>query len=468
MQRERIVLEVKAEVYSPLVIDKIELIGRMRTSLERMVEETARVASGGKTFYAIYVEGLYGSGKTLLMRKYCNEVLKAVENVIPIYVYLGEQDFRPFSTLKNYRNIVELFITKNIVRPSTIGSPGLWKNRFQVLDKAVKDVENLNISELEKFYKALEVIEREGYYPVVVFDEFERLLYTGEGLRTDEGKKCFAEFAKGYLEVVRGQRFPGVFALVTTFPLLDLLKRSINLRFPHITDISKHMGLDLGTHPEQFPMIAPHVVQSYDERVEVSWTASDLDLLARKYNLIVHTDLINIIARVLPTPRAIINIAREALRIGIKDVVSTRNFIEIIKPRYMKFKERLFSEKVNGKFIIQPRTTWHEKFEKLLREGVFEATREKYLEVAKVLNIEFIEEDKESVRKARQKASNTLRKLSNLGLYEAKGGGIYLLNPYLLAYLLGIERLPSGEFTSLDMIIEDIKMRIKEQRRRRK
>ena len=199
-----------------------------------------------------------------------------------------------------------------------------------------------------------------------------------------------------------------------------------------------------------------------------SWTASDLDLLARKYNLIVHTDLINIIARVLPTPRAIINIAREALRIGIKDVVSTRNFIEIIKPRYMKFKERLFSEKVNGKFIIQPRTTWHEKFEKLLREGVFEATREKYLEVAKVLNIEFIEEDKESVRKARQKASNTLRKLSNLGLYEAKGGGIYLLNPYLLAYLLGIERLPSGEFTSLDMIIEDIKMRIKEQRRRRK
>ena len=85
-----------------------------------------------------------------------------------------------------------------------------------------------------------------------------------------------------------------------------------------------------------------------------------------------------------------------------------------------------------------------------------------------ILNIEYDESDKDSVRKARQKVSNILKKLSSLQLYEATGKGIYRLNSYLLAYLLGIERLPTGESTSLDKIMEDIKQGIIELRRKSK
>jgi len=264
---------------------------------------------------------------------------------------------------------------------------------------------------------------------------------------------------------VRGHVFTGAFALVTTFPLIELLRKAIDMRYRHLDDIERELGFRIKEKPEQFPMLAPHVVQSHDERAIISWTASDLDLLAKKYGLIVHTDVIGIVAKVLPTPRAIINIAREALRRGVKEVVRKRDFMKVIELRFEEFKERLLRERVDGRFIIQPQTKWHEVLEILLREGVLEVHRGNYLEVAKVLGIEYDETSKESVRKAKQKVSNILRKLSSLQLYEAMGGGTYRLNPYLLAYLLGIDRLPSGEETSLDRIIEDVKRKVSELRK---
>ena len=107
MMKENIQLEVVAERYPPHVIDYIEVVDTMKNVLERMIEETGRLIKEYRTFYAIYVEGLYGSGKTLLMRKYCNEILKKFDETIPIYFYLGEQDFLPFTILENYYNDVK-------------------------------------------------------------------------------------------------------------------------------------------------------------------------------------------------------------------------------------------------------------------------------------------------------------------------------------------------------------------------
>jgi len=463
---EEVRLEVKAENYHPFSLDKIEVVGFMKNALKRLIDETKRLASGLKTFYAIYVEGLYGSGKTLLMRKYAHEVLKHIENVIPIYVYLGAQDFKPYTILSNYYTQLNTYVERGIPKPTVIGLPQHWSTRLKVLKDAIEKVKGLEAVELEKFYKVLNVLVEQGFYPLVIFDEFERLLYTGEGLRSDEGIKQFVEFVRGYLEIVRGQRYIGIFALVSTFPIIELLRRAINLRMPHIRVLSELLGRDLEKEPEQFPMIAPHI--TYDDQIRISWTAVDLDLLARRYKLIVHEDVINLIARVLPTPRAVINIANEAILRGVKGVVTKENFIKIIEPRYLKFKERLKEETINGRFIVTPRSKWLEHFEVLLSSGYFEITSSKYLDVAKSLGIEFEEGVKESERKARQKVSNVLRKLRELGLYEAKGAGEYILNPYLLAYLLNVERLPTGEPTSLDTLISDIKLRVREIRKRRK
>jgi len=443
----------------------------MKNVLERMVEETGRLVEGYRTFYAIYVEGLYGSGKTLLMRKYCNEILKKFDKTIPIYFYLGEQDFLPFTMLENYYNDVKSFVEQNRTPPSVVGEPDLWKGRVEILGEVINEIKTLKVDrpeqELEKFFKALEVINERGYYPVIIFDEFERVLLTGDGLRSDGAKTCFAYFSSRYLEIVRGQLFKGAFALVTTFPLIELLRRAIEMDYPHLREIEHHLRLSIREKSEQYPMLAPHVIQSYDEQVKIAWNADNLNSLAKKYGLAVGREVIEIIAKVLPTPRAIINIAREALNKGIKEV-KRQDFIKIVEPRFDEFKKRLEREKVNGRFIIQPQTRWHEIFEILLREGMFEISRDNYLEVAKILNIEYNESDKDSVRKARQKVSNILKKLSSLQLYEATGKGIYRLNSYLLAYLLGIERLPTGESTSLDKIMEDIKQRIIELRRKSK
>ena len=479
--KENIQLEVVAERYPPHVIDYIELVDSMKNELEGIVKETGRLVRGEKTFYSIYVEGMYGSGKTLLMRKYCNEILKKFDETIPIYFYLGEQDFLPFTMLKNYYNDVKSFVEQDKKPPSVVGNPNLWKDRIKVLHEVIDKIDKIKslkedrqepkCQEIIKFFKALEAINEKGYYPVIIFDEFERVLFTGEGLRSEEAIKCFVAFSKSYLEIVRGHIFKGAFALVTTFPLIELLRRAKEIGYPHLEDIERHLRLAIRERPEQYPMLAPHVVQSYDEQVKIAWNADNLNLLAEKYGLAVDREVIEIIAKVLPTPRAIINIAREAFNKGIKEV-KRQDFIKIVEPRFNEFKERLVREKVKvndrERHIIQPQTRWHEKLERLLKEGIFEIRRDNYLEVAKIFDIKYDESDKDSVRKARQKVSNILKKLSSLQLYEGTGEGTYRLDPSLLAYLLGLERLPRGEVTSLDRIMENIKQGISKVRRKSK
>jgi len=461
-------LELKTESYPPEILDKLVVVEPLNLMLDNMISESRRVENGYKTFMCIYIEGLYGSGKTLLMRKFAHELLKNTKKIIPMYIYLGEYDFKLFSILKEYTNALHNYINLKILRADVIGFPDLWKGRLEILDESINEVESTkDADENTKFFNTLQIINKKGYYPAVIFDEFERIIYTGEGLRSDEGIKFFAEFTKRYLEITRGHIFSGIFALVTTFSINELLKHAIERKAPHVSALSQTLNIDIEKRPDLFPMISPSIV--YDMPIKIKWTKEHLDNLAQKYNIITNLEIVHLIADVLPTPRAIINIVERAKQYGIarpdeRGLITLPDLFTIIKPRYDEFIEKLRDIKINGTFIITPQTKWHENFEELLKNGFYRITRNDYLNIAKKLNLklELKEkiEPKEEERKMRQKVSGLLHKLSELGLYTVKGGGLYVLNPQLLAYFLGIDRLPQGEQATMDNVINQIKTSI--------
>jgi hypothetical protein len=69
---------------------------------------------------------------------------------------------------------------------------------------------------------------------------------------------------------------------------------------------------------------------------------------------------------------------------------------------------------------------------------------------------------------AKERFRNVLNKLEELGLYNKIEKGTYALNKYIFAYLIGIERLPSGESTSLENIIKIISENVRKIREKRK
>jgi len=54
--------------------------------------------------------------------------------------------------------------------------------------------------------------------------------------------------------------------------------------------------------PDSFPLVEAHIVYDYEARF--TWGAVELELLAMRYNLILHRDILHLLAEVLPTPRA--------------------------------------------------------------------------------------------------------------------------------------------------------------------
>jgi hydrogenase maturation factor HypE len=61
-----------------------------------------------------------------------------------------------------------------------------------------------------------------------------------------------------------------------------------------------------------------------------------------------------------------------------------------------------------------------------------------------------------------------MRKLSELGLYEAVGTGEYRLNPYILAHALGIDRLPDGSPADIEEVLRKIKDAVIRARRKQR
>ncbi len=46
-------------------------------------------------------------------------------------------------------------------------------------------------------------LNKSGYLPMLIFDEFERLIYTEDVLREDRSRPLFVEFVKRYFELTR-------------------------------------------------------------------------------------------------------------------------------------------------------------------------------------------------------------------------------------------------------------------------
>ena len=472
MSESVIGLEPKAEIYPNSILAKIDInIGPVGNAYRGIMMEVEKVAKGVKNFSAIYVEGLYGSGKTLVLRKAVYDIMSgpakdAFKTVLPIYFFLGEMDFKPLQSLKRYVEDLRTYISGQRVSIGSriIGEREDWKSSLQLLEELLKIISEIEEKyrkeeerEIEGFFEALREVNNRGSYPLVIFDEFERVLYTGEGLRSEGSIRAFTSFISKYLELTRGHSYSGAFVVAITRPVIELVSNAIKESRP-LTRVFDQLAIPL-SKPGDFPMVRPHIV--YDLEFKLTWSGVHLESLAKRYGFILHSDLLNLISAVLPTPRAIIQIDRK-IRIHLDkapSVVSFKEFYSIIEGRINELIERLKREFIEGRPIIAPRATWHERFVELLRNGYLALRSKDYVEVAKILGI-----DISDLRKCREKVGQLLHKLSVLGFYEKLGAGEYRLNPYIFAYALEIENLPDGSRANIDELVSKIKNTVKELR----
>jgi len=478
MSTANIELYSKAESYRGDILAKIDInIGPVGYAYRGLLKELDEVVRGSKIYSATYLEGLYGSGKTLVLRKLVYDIISGPDkekykNVIPIYFFLGEMDFRLLQEFKRYLEDLITYINTEAypVRPNIIGEKSDWKSRLPILEETVKFVTEVGKSykldeerEVLGFFDVLRELNKKGYYPLLIFDEFERVIYTGDGLRSDLGRKAFAKYATIYLELTRGHLYSGMFVIATTRPIDELVKRAVEEGRPHMHFILSELAISPSRAVEDFPLVRAHIV--YDFKATLDWLEPHLELLANRYGLILHRELLHLVASILPVPRAIVQIDKKIkTHLGAKpDVVTPQDLYNLLEPMIVKFVERLKNETIDNRRIITARTKWHLKFIELLKKGFFVVKSSAYNDVAKALGIPI-----EDSRKARQKVSQLLRDLSKLELFEAIGEGEYRLNPYILAYALEIDRLPDGSIASLDEVIGKIKNAIKRKREAQK
>jgi hypothetical protein len=452
-------------------------IGPVGFAYRGILQEVRSVVRGDKTFSAIYVEGPYGTGKTLVLRKIVHDILsgpdrKEYDKVIPIPFYLGEMDFALLQGFKDYVRDVKTYVEGKgelLVRPNIMGWREDWEKRLPVLEEALKTTSEVErkykdeaTREVRGFFDILGELNRMGYYPLLVLDEFERVIYTGDGLKSDVGRRAFAAFASSYLELTRGHVYRGVFVISTTRLIKELVAMAVKEKRPHINFIFEQLGVS-PDKPWDFPMVREHIV--YGLAVTLSWSEEHLGELAKEYGLRLDQNVIRLLSVVLPTPRAIVQIDRKVrLHLGeAPQVVSLREFYNVIKHRIMSFVERLKKERVDGKPVVGAGARWHERFLGLLENGYFFVHYNIYDRVAEVLDIET-----RDPKKARQKVSQLMRKLSELGLYEAVGTGEYRLNPYILAYALEIDRLPDGSPADIEEVLRKVKDAVIRARRKQR
>jgi hypothetical protein len=457
----------KGESFNLKTLEHINInIGPAGFVYRGILHEVRSVVKGNKTFSAVYVEGLYGTGKTLALRKTVFDILSGpnkleYDKVMPIYFYLGEMDFALLRGFKSYVEDVKAYVEGDgelLAKPNIMGWREDWSKRLPVLEEALKTAGEVEkkykdeaVKEVLGFFDVLRDLNRAGYCPLLVFDEFERAIYTGDGLKSEVGRRALAAFASSYLELTRGHVYRGVFAISTTRPIRELVAMAVKEERPHIKFVFEQVGVS-PLKPWDFPMVRGHIV--YDLSAPLSWDEKHLGDLAREYGLSLDQNVIRLLSIVLPTPRAIVQIDMKARSYlgGAPQAVSLKEFYSVIKHAIAGFVERLKKERVDGKPVVGVGARWHERFLKLLENGHFFVHYDAYDKVAEVLGIEATDP-----QKARQKVSQLMRKLSELGLYEAVGTGEYRLNPYILAHALGIDRLPDGSTADIEEVLRKIK-----------
>ena len=459
-------LEITAEGYSPNDLDKMPIVA-YESTLNVLLEETKKLCKGEINKRSVYIEGYYGSGKTMFLRKLAHLAVNQIENVVPIYVYLGSDGIGLGDVYDSYVDIIKEYTNSGKVtlpegRVKIVGKPESWKNKIDVMENVRQYIKSLKGKlSVEAFYEGMRKLNKEAFYPMLILDEFERLIYTGEGIRkaTEIGKDAYKEagyFFGKYLELTRGHIFSGVIIVTSTRDVLELLKIAISEgRTEHLKGIGEQLGLDLVGHPEYFPMVQGNV--AYDYNIKLRWGEDKMIQLAKVLELQVNENIIRSLARILPVPRALLNLVKLAQTKGMT-LNSEKDLYGIVKEKFEELKSTLLTERTSdNRPLITVQSRWLDRFEELLKSGMWYITKNRYIEVAEAFGIPFDE-------KGRVKVVEQLKSLYKKGLLDKEGIGTYAINKSIFAFLLGIDRLPNGQDANKHNIILEIKTKVQEER----
>jgi len=472
--KSKIPLEKEADRLSPKALEQARVVGFDR-EFSAIFEELKRIGRGEVLHRAVYVEGYYGSGKTYFLRKLAHEATK-LPNTIPIYFYLGEDGTYIFKNLEGYVEALEKYVeTGFTINPHVMGFPEYWGgNKLDALRESIQYVIDYaaknQVEEAEKFFRSMKYLNERGYVPLVIFDEIERVIYTGEGFKDERAYSEFAPFFKRYPELVRGHIFSGMVVVATTFDIDTLIRRATEEFRYNVEKLSRVLGVDIIKNPRAFAMFRAEERRDYDIVLRLTWSREKLASINEYYDLSVPEELIRLLSEVLPTPRALIELSN-SLRSTTPTGVEESPFYSVIKNNLKELIDRLkrpveFKAETGEKIqitVITAVSKWHENLEKLLMKGYLIITPESYLEIAKLLGINFSESDGKSLENAKSKVRSKIRDLVALGFYERRGREV-ILSPQFTAYLLGLPKLPDGSDAKIDTMVSKISAKVRERR----
>lgn len=452
----------RAEDLGPEYLEKLPVdIPPLKYAYQGIHEAVREVNAGIINSAWIAIVGQYGSGKTFLLRRIAHEVVERYERMIPMYFYLGQrEEILLFNSLGRLQEELKSYVETGIATTKTYGKREAWRQKLKVLGEAYDEIYNAyrargeEITNVQMFLEVLKTLNRKGYYPLVILDEFERIVYTGEGIQDSSAAMTNFDFiSQHFLELTRGHIFNGVGILALTDDLPNLVKRAKEDERPHVR-IYEEMKSRKYTEIE---LTNPNIV--FSREYHLNWDATYLDGLCKRLNIPLPQDFINVLSGVLPTPRAIITIARWAQELQINLMYKTHLY-ELIRERAETLIEHVQETKTsNGRPLIYPTTKWDERFMTLLKGGYYVITKSDLSTIGKLFHGELSEE------KAYEFGKNIVETLAEFGLYQ-KTAKAYKLSRELMAYFLKIDRLPTGELTSLDSVLRIIKDAIEMKRER--
>ncbi|MEM0320528.1 MAG: AAA family ATPase, partial [Candidatus Nezhaarchaeales archaeon] len=218
------VAEGKAENLPPTVLDSLRVVG-FEEEFNQVLSDVMRVDYVKLPIHrAVYVEGYYGSGKTYFLRKLAHEATK-LPNTIPIYFYLGS-DALLFEALSRYVNEVREYVRSGKASIHVVGFPGAWAGKVSVLERCLNECAVLVVDEVDKFLAVMSCLEKNGYRPLVVFDEIERVIF-GDALKDERTFEAFVPFFTRFIELIRPSRFHGVVVIATTYSVDSLIDKAL-------------------------------------------------------------------------------------------------------------------------------------------------------------------------------------------------------------------------------------------------
>jgi hypothetical protein len=396
------------------------------------------------------------------------------ERVIPIYFLLSIPDHvMLFTRIRNLVDEVEKYkFNPEFTTPTLYGTSEGWEkgNKLTVLKEVVKEVEEKQqkISEFEKFKEVMRTLNIKKYVPVLIFDEFERLIYTGEGLITNEAYLTFKDVVTNFLALTRGHFFNGVGIIASTDSLDDLFKKAVERESAHIRKLAEILRIEITTSNleklvDRIQIISPNI--AYSSKIEFNWNNERLKEFNNVYKLGIPDNIVLLLSKILPTPRALLELYN---KLKYRQIISQEEVhkivYEVIKDRLNDLLSELASTLVENKPILYSKAKWDIYLRKLCENGYYVIKWEEMENIANTLKLE----GKSQKISAKERFRNVLNKLEELGLYNKIEKGTYALNKYIFAYLIGIERLPSGESTSLENIIKIISENVRKIREKRK